>query len=689
MTSAHSDSAPIQAAAPAPGPRAALRVGAVLLLACVALVAVVSVFLWQARENALRQAQQTSANLAESVLDHMEATLRETDAFMAVVSRTVLAPYERGGGPTRALREEILRRVSLQPALHDLYVYDAKGKLRVSSYAGQRYEASAQGREFFELHRASTRDDLVVGKPYRAEPHGDWVVPLSRRLAHADGRFAGVVVGALSMKHLQQYLDRFELGRDALLSLCTREATVLVRRPYSEVALGIELKDSVLYREHYARARSGTFTAVSPLDGLQRQYSFAHSGAYAVMVVVALSRDEVLAAWRRSAWLDAAAVAAVVAGLVLAGLFNHRTLRAQQALTRELQGSNRRLAELEHAINEHAVVAVTDVRGVILSVNERFCALSKYSAEELIGSPHSIVRSDRHPASFFKHMWRTIARGGVWQGQVENRAKDGSTYWVDTTIVPLLNERGKPYQYIAIRTDITELRRTQLELQTAHEQLARSNEELARLAAFDPLTGLANRRRFDAALEDAWRVAQRQREALSLLMIDVDRFKQFNDSYGHPEGDACLRRVAMALRGVSRRPGDLVARWGGEEFAMLLPGTDADGARVVAELARRAVVLLAIEHRHGVQGRVTLSVGMHTLLPGPGARVQSLVEGADRALYVAKQRGRNRVASLAEVEAASATGVPAAPPAPGVPPAPPRPPADANPERADENPATA
>ncbi|WP_298231850.1 diguanylate cyclase [uncultured Azohydromonas sp.] len=688
MTSVHSDPAPIQAAAPAPGSRAALRVGAVLLLACVALVAAASVFLWQARESALRQAQQTSANLAESVLDHVEVTLREADAFMAVVSRTALAPHERGGGPTQALRDEILRRISLQPALHDVYVYDAAGKLRVSSYAVPRYETSARGREFFALHRASARDELYVGRPYRTEPHGEWVVPLSRRLAHADGRFAGVVVGALSMKHLQQYLDRFELGRDALLSLNTRDATVLVRSPYSEATLGVDLKDSALNREHYTLARSGTFTAISPLDGVQRQYSFAHSGSYAVMVVVALSREQVLAAWRRSAWLNAAAVVVVVAGLVLAGLFNHRTLRAQQALTRELQGSNRRLAELEHAINEHAVVAVTDVRGVILSVNERFCALSKYSAEELIGSPHSIVRSDRHPASFFKQMWRTIARGGVWQGQIENRAKDGSTYWVDSTIVPLLDERGKPYQYIAIRTDITELRRTQMELQTAHEQLARSNEELARLAAFDPLTGLANRRRFDAALEDAWRVAQRQREALSLLMIDVDRFKQFNDSYGHPEGDACLRRVAMALRGVSRRPGDLVARWGGEEFAMLLPGTDADGARVVAELVRRAVVLLAIEHRHGVQGRVTLSVGMHTLVPGPGARVQSLVEGADRALYAAKQGGRNRVSSLAEVEAASAAGVPAAPPAPGVPDAAPRPLGDAKPAPADENPAT-
>jgi diguanylate cyclase (GGDEF)-like protein/PAS domain S-box-containing protein len=644
-------------------------VGLVLLLACVALVVGAAVFLWQAREAALEQARQTSANRAASVLDHVDGVLRESESFMALVARTVLAPYEDGGGATQALRDEIQRYVSERPALYDVYVYRSDGALMASSYAVPRYEASARERAFFQFHRDSKRDDLLVGKPYRVEPHGEWVVPLSRRLTHADGSFAGVVVGALSVRHMQHYLDRFDLGPDALLGLHNRDGTVLVRRPFSESIIGLDLKGTALYRDHFSRSRAGTITATSPLDGVQRQYSFMQSDAYPITVVVALSRRHVLAAWQHTALLNMAAVTVVVAVLVLAGVRNHAALRSQRRLARELQSSHRRLTELGRVIDEHAVVAITDVRGVIIGVNERFCALSKYSREELIGAPHSIVRSERHPPSFFKQMWRTIARGGIWQGQIENRAKDGSTYWVDTTIVPFLNERGKPYQYIAIRTDITELRRTQLELETAHEQLARSNEELARLAAFDSLTGLANRRRFDEALLQAWRGARREREPLSLLMMDVDHFKQFNDAYGHPAGDACLRRVAMALRGVSRRPGDLVARWGGEEFAMLLPRTDAEGARVVAELVRRAVWQLAIEHRHGVQQRVTLSVGLHALLPapaaaaagdegdtdaaaradeaaGPGPTLAALVAGADRALYAAKQGGRNRVAEL-------------------------------------------
>ncbi|WP_198320992.1 diguanylate cyclase domain-containing protein [Azohydromonas aeria] len=672
MSAPNSDSAPTQPqplpepSLAAPDAAARLRVELVLMAACLALVAATVLFLWQARESTLAQARQTTSNLAETLLDHMDATLRESDNFMALVSRSVLLPYEDGGGATQALRDEILRHLSEQPALHDVYVYDSSGTLVASSYATRRHEVSARERDWFKLHRASTRDDLMLGAPYRVEPHGEWVVPLTRRLAYADGSFAGVVVGALSMAHLQRYLDRFDLGPDALIALNNAEAQVLARRPFSEAAMGADLRqrDATLYRRADLKAASGSYMAVSPLDRIERLYSFSRSRGYGFTVVVAMSRRHVLASWQRSAAVSSLAVAAVVAGLLLAGVRMLRALRQQQALADELQRSHRRLAEIQRAIDVHAVVAVTDVRGVIVSVNDRFCALSKYSREELVGSPHSIVRSERHPPAFFRQMWRTIARGGIWQGQIENRAKDGSTYWVDTTIVPLLNERGKPWQYIAIRTDITELRRTQLELETAHEELARSNQELARLAAFDPLTGLANRRRFDQALDDALRAARRDGEPLALLMMDVDRFKLFNDSYGHPAGDACLRRVAMALRGVSRRPGDLVARWGGEEFALLLPRTDAEGARVVAELVRRAVQLLAIEHRHGETGRVTLSVGLHSLLPGPGTSVTELVEGADRALYAAKRGGRNRVVTLEESLALADTPVSASTPPP-------------------------
>lgn len=178
--------------------------------------------------------------------------------------------------------------------------------------------------------------------------------------------------------------------------------------------------------------------------------------------------------------------------------------------------------------------------------------------------------------------------------------------------------------------------------------------EFARLARFDQLTGLANRRHFDETLAGEWQRALRLRGEVALLIFDVDEFKRYNDHYGHPGGDGCLRRLAAAAREVVHRHGDLVVRLGGEEFGVLLPLTPANGASAVADMLRQAVENLKLPHAPGAcHPVVTISAGVASLRPDSGCRPEDLMQAADAALYQAKHAGRNCVMTAPEIEQAS------------------------------------
>lgn len=213
---------------------------------------------------------------------------------------------------------------------------------------------------------------------------------------------------------------------------------------------------------------------------------------------------------------------------------------------------------------------------------------------------------------------------GRWRRITEQRLEDGSL--------------------LAHSVDITDLVQREQELQRLNERLDALNGELEHLSQTDALTGLGNRRQFDRRLATEWSHAQRHGLPLSLVMLDVDHFKRFNDRRGHPAGDACLREVAALLRGVARRPTDLVARVGGEEFAILLPHQDGAEAELVARRCLQALAQAAIEHGDSpVSPVVTLSIGIgHAGAAHSGAQADALLAAADAALYRAKREGRAR-----------------------------------------------
>lgn len=263
-----------------------------------------------------------------------------------------------------------------------------------------------------------------------------------------------------------------------------------------------------------------------------------------------------------------------------------------------------------------------------LTANPVFSQLFEKTHQELIGQTITPDLFERFLPNLFEYFVQVTESGEPWEDDFFCDSK--GVCW---------------YHYIAVKLgdgfavtvrDITLRKRTELALQNA-------NAKLETLAHLDGLTQIANRRRFDTYLNQEWARHQRQQQPLALIMIDIDCFKRFNDANGHQAGDDCLVQVAQAIARTVQRPTDLVVRYGGEEFAVILCHTDAAGAIAVATTIQAAIATLAILHPSSeVSDRVTLSLGVASLVPAAEQRLTELITQADQALYQAKQQGRNR-----------------------------------------------
>ncbi|KAF0863862.1 bifunctional diguanylate cyclase/phosphodiesterase [Pseudomonas sp. LD120] len=278
------------------------------------------------------------------------------------------------------------------------------------------------------------------------------------------------------------------------------------------------------------------------------------------------------------------------------------------------------------AVDAAAIFSETDLSGSITYVNDLFCQVSGYSREELIGANHRMLSSGLHPPGFFSDLWQTITQGRVWKGEICNRAKDGSLYWVDSTMVPLMDPlTGKVMRYVSIRFDVSEKRQLLHSLQWR--------------VGHDVLTGLPNRAFLSELLHQALDFSRQEDIPLAVCMLDLDGFKAVNDGYGHACGDLLLVEVAARLRSIIRGE-DVVARLGGDEFVLILRYVR-DMLELRAALQR---VLVAISQPYSIQGKdinVFASIGV-TLFPTDNHDADTLLRHADQAMYVAKQSGRNR-----------------------------------------------
>lgn len=215
--------------------------------------------------------------------------------------------------------------------------------------------------------------------------------------------------------------------------------------------------------------------------------------------------------------------------------------------------------------------------------------------------------------------------------------KNDGYVWIRDVVHVVRNENGEVESLVGFMFDISERKKTE-------EKLIVLQKELEALSFKDSLTGVANRRKFDASLDVEWASARRSALPLSIIMLDVDYFKQYNDRYGHIEGDECLKSIAQTLSLAVTRPRDVVARFGGEEFVLILPETDANAARQVAERCQKVIAKLQIPHETStVDGCVTVSMGVGTFKPSGEMQPKHFIEVVDKLLYTAKKNGRNRI----------------------------------------------
>jgi diguanylate cyclase (GGDEF)-like protein len=485
-------------------------------IVCFGLVAIDCWNSWQSRSAQLQEMSVATSNLARAMAQQADDTIKNADTALIGIVERVESDGD-GAAAIARLREVLTTQVAELPQLDGLHIYDEDGNWIANSRQTWPQNLNNADREYFLFHRTHEDRRPHIGIPVKSRVTGRLLVPVSRRINHADGSFAGVALATIRVDFFMRFYDSLDIGKAGAVALALENGTMMTRRPYSNDMVGKSVVDADFFRTYVADGPVGTAYIKSAQDGVLRLNSFRRLANYPLFVTAALSKDEILAHWwRETLW--------------------------------------------------HAA-------GVLLLV----------SIVGFVG-------------------WRLVKQFDL---QIQ----------------------------------------TEGELRQARDALETLNKTLNTLAMEDGLTGLANRRQFDVTLDNEFSRAMRNASTLALIMIDVDCFKQYNDIYGHTAGDECLQTISRTIASLaSRRSGDLAARYGGEELAVLLPNTDVVGAVTLAERIRSAVRDLRIVHAGTADGFVTLSAGVDALSPTPGkGQPKELVDAADKALYAAKAGGRNRV----------------------------------------------
>ncbi len=596
----------------------------VMVLVWMMLVGIAAWRSWQDRAAWIERDTAETANLARSLAQHAHDVIRTADT--TVVDLRALIEIE--GATPRSLaqiRSLMATQLAVSPIVAAFAAFDSAGERIVGSAPSPSYNVA--DRPYFEYHRTHADRGAHVGEPIRSRSTGTWIVPLSRRVDAPDGTFSGVMLAMLPVEMFLRFYASFDVGGQGTIALLSTGGTMVAHTRLAE-ATGRDVTATPLFHEFLAIPSSPSVDYVSPLDGVHRLGSYRRVDDFPLIVVVSHGYDEALSRWRSDTRASVAVSLAASLVVLVLGARLARQVRRGERVERALSRSESHYRLIAENSTDVITCLDSDLRRTYVSPASE--TLTGYRPDELLGGH---VGEFVHPQDW-PALSDSLAPGAARDAAPVSfrfARKDGAEIWLEAT-----GRRMADGGHVRALRDVTRRKESETQLHDA-------NNRLQRLVMQDGLTSIANRRCFDITLQKELRRQARADMPLALLMIDVDHFKRFNDTCGHAAGDTCLRAIAATMAGQMQRPADLAARFGGEEFAVILPDTDATGAMVMAERVRSAVRSLAIAHLGNPAGVATVSIGVAVVWPKRrDLSPQELIALADGALYRAKHGGRNR-----------------------------------------------
>ncbi|MBV7538254.1 diguanylate cyclase [Duganella sp. sic0402] len=517
---------------------------------------------------------------------------------------------------------------------------DPKGKAVATSIGNSVIGANYADRDYFKVHvDKASQGKLFIGEPSEGRVSKKKLFFLSRRVETAKGEFLGVVAAPMNVDRYLKVFANSRFNSDISVALIHANGKVIARVPNSEQAFGRDLRGTVLF-DNVRIAPAGSYKSISVFDKVSRVFSYRVIQGLPLIITVGSNDTESTRLLQQNYLIGGGGLAILLLLMLGAGHFSLRTYSRQEERElryRMLYNASREMEKKLLANEESMKLAslifqnsgegmmVTNAQGQILTVNPAFSLLSGYTEKELANHHAYELASNCHDQVFFDRLFECMAQNGYWKGEVWHRNKDGDELLVAMTVNTVHDEQANPFRYVALMSDIT--------------QKKASEELIWRQANFDTLTGLPNRRMFHEHLRKEMKKTDRSKLPMALVFVDLDHFKEVNDTQGHDKGDLLLKEVANRLLSCVRST-DTVARLGGDEFTVILSElrNAGDVGRTVQEILQKMNSPFQLEDQ---TAHISSSIGI-ALYPKDGADAETLLKNADQAMYLAKQQGRNR-----------------------------------------------